>query len=81
MQLPAETRYSKSRRQNALDIISTCNRKGHYYLGLYFLLFLWLFALTGLLLNHSVELCGVLAEPEDIEVREAGTDLHRDRRC
>lgn len=28
------------------------NRKLHYYLGLYFLLFLWLFSLTGLLLNH-----------------------------
>ena len=53
MQSPAETRYIKSRRQNALDIISTCNRKGHYYLGLYFLFFVWLFALTGLLLNHA----------------------------
>jgi hypothetical protein len=29
------------------------NRKLHYYLGLYFLFFLWLFAFTGLLLNHS----------------------------
>ena len=29
------------------------NRKVHYYLGLYFLFFLWLFAFTGLLLNHS----------------------------
>jgi hypothetical protein len=29
------------------------NRKVHYYLGLYLLLFLWLFAFTGLLLNHS----------------------------
>jgi hypothetical protein len=29
------------------------NRRIHYYLGLYFLLFLWLFALTGFLLNHS----------------------------
>src|SRR5215210_4529914 len=29
------------------------NRKVHYYLGLYFLLFLWLFSLTGLLLNHG----------------------------
>jgi hypothetical protein len=26
----------------------------HYYLGLYFLFFVWLFALTGLLLNHSM---------------------------
>ena len=28
------------------------NRRLHYYLGLYFLLFLWLFSVTGLLLNH-----------------------------
>ena len=29
------------------------NRRIHYWLGLYLLLFTWLFALTGLLLNHS----------------------------
>ncbi|HEY0284109.1 MAG TPA: PepSY-associated TM helix domain-containing protein [Vicinamibacterales bacterium] len=29
------------------------NRRLHYYLGLYFLLFLWLFSLTGLMLNHQ----------------------------
>ncbi len=29
------------------------NRKLHYYLGLYLLLFVWLFSFTGLLLNHS----------------------------
>lgn len=29
------------------------NRRLHYYLGLYLLFFVWLFALTGLLLNHS----------------------------
>ena len=29
------------------------NRRGHYYLGLYFLFFLWLFSLTGLMLNHQ----------------------------
>jgi hypothetical protein len=28
------------------------NRRVHYFLGLYFLLFIWLFSLTGLLLNH-----------------------------
>ena len=32
---------------------ATWNRKAHYYLGLYFLFFLWLYAFTGLLLNHS----------------------------
>jgi hypothetical protein len=29
------------------------NRRLHYFLGLYFLFFIWLFALTGLLLNHA----------------------------
>lgn len=29
------------------------NHKGHIYLGLYFLTFIWLFAVSGLLLNHS----------------------------
>jgi hypothetical protein len=28
------------------------NRRLHYYIGLYFLLFLWLFAVTGLIMNH-----------------------------
>jgi hypothetical protein len=28
------------------------NRKLHFYFGLYFLFFLWLFAVSGLLLNH-----------------------------
>ena len=31
----------------------TWTRKLHYYLGLYFLLFVWLFSLSGLVLNHS----------------------------
>ena len=35
---------------NALEL---WNRKLHYYLGLYFLFFLWLFSLTGLMLNHQ----------------------------
>jgi hypothetical protein len=34
-------------------LFETWNRKLHYYLGLYFLFFLWLFSLTGLLLNHG----------------------------
>jgi hypothetical protein len=29
------------------------NRRLHYYLGLYCLFFLWLFSLTGLMLNHQ----------------------------
>jgi hypothetical protein len=35
------------------DTFEIWNRKLHYYLGLYFLFFLWLFAFSGLLLNHS----------------------------
>ena len=30
------------------------NARAHYYLGLYFLFFIWLFAITGLLLNHGM---------------------------
>src|SRR5437773_11143770 len=36
-----------------LLIFETWNRKVHYYLGLFFLFFLWLFSLSGLLLNHG----------------------------
>ena len=36
-----------------LATFETWNRKVHYYLGLFFLFFLWLFSLTGLLLNHG----------------------------
>ncbi len=39
--------------RRALNTFRVWNRKGHYYLGLYFLFFVWLFAFTGLLLNHS----------------------------
>ncbi len=34
-------------------VFDVWSRKLHYYSGLYFLLFLWLFAGSGLLLNHS----------------------------
>jgi hypothetical protein len=37
----------------ALKTVEVWNRKLHYYLGLYFLFFLWLFSLTGLMLNHQ----------------------------
>ncbi|MBL8293881.1 MAG: hypothetical protein JNN08_18700 [Bryobacterales bacterium] len=53
MQSHAERTPNKPRAQRARDIFSIWNRKAHYYLGLYFLFFLWLFAFTGLLLNHS----------------------------
>ena len=37
----------------AIKTLELWNRKLHYYLGLYFLFFLWLFSLTGLMLNHG----------------------------
>jgi hypothetical protein len=43
--------HAKSRERAA--ILALWNRKLHYYLGLYFLFFIWLFALSGLLLNHG----------------------------
>ena len=54
MPSPAEkaTPEKASLRRRA-DILQVWNRKLHYYLGLYFLFFLWLFAFTGLLINHS----------------------------
>ena len=43
----------KASARRLADIFQVWNRKLHYYLGLYFLFFLWLFAFTGLLINHS----------------------------
>jgi len=37
----------------SLPLWKVWNRKLHIYLGLYFLVFLWLFAISGLLLNHG----------------------------
>jgi hypothetical protein len=47
--IPAKS-PAPSRRRNALE---RWNRKLHYYSGLFLLFFVWLFAFTGLLLNHS----------------------------
>ena len=49
MPLSAKDSTGAKRRPN----LETWNRKVHYYLGLFFLFFLWLFSLTGLLLNHG----------------------------
>jgi len=38
-----------------LKRLAKWNRKIHIYLGLYFLFFIWLFGLSGLLLNHHWE--------------------------
>lgn len=46
---PVPTKASERR---AADVLTVWNRKLHYYIGLYLLLFLWLFSFTGLLLNH-----------------------------
>ena len=35
------------------DTFEVWNRKLHFYIGLFLLFFLWLFAFSGLLLNHS----------------------------
>ena len=63
--------------------VEVCNRKGHYYLGLYFLFFLWLFAFTGLLLNHGWQFAEfwpnrmVSKFERDVQVPVTGGDLDR----
>src|SRR4029079_4833360 len=39
-------------RASLLAVCERWNRKLHFYSGLFLLVFLWLFAFTGLLLNH-----------------------------
>ncbi len=34
--------------------VAKWNARTHYFLGLYFIFFIWLFAITGLLLNHGM---------------------------
>ena len=56
----------------AAKSLETWNRKLHYYLGLYFLFFLWLFSLTGLMLNHQQWFTDLYARHEvsyDPEIR------------
>jgi hypothetical protein len=53
MDLPANASSSSpSRRPGVVDGLVAWNRRIHFYLGLYLLFFTWLFAFTGLLLNH-----------------------------
>jgi hypothetical protein len=40
-------------RQRGAAAFEIWNRKLHFYIGLYLLFFVWLFAFTGLLLNHA----------------------------
>lgn len=42
-------------------LLESWNRKLHFYLGLYFLFFLWVFSLTGLMLNHGQWLVSLAA--------------------
>jgi hypothetical protein len=46
------TAPAKPLTRHLADTFQTWNRKLHFYTGLYLLFFLWLFAFTGLLLNH-----------------------------
>src|SRR5688500_7400263 len=43
---------AENRGRGATATFVVWNRRVHYFLGLYLLFFCWLFALTGLLLNH-----------------------------
>ena len=51
------------------EALEVWNRKFHYYLGLYFLFFLWLFALTGLMLNHQPWFSDLYQRQETVSVR------------
>jgi hypothetical protein len=66
-------------------IFEKWNRKIHFYLGLYFLFFLWLFLLSGLMLNHgnwSVSRAANQRRESQFERTvsvPAGTDIDRGR--
>jgi hypothetical protein len=44
---------TRPQRSATVPALEVWNRRIHFYLGLYFLVFLWLFALTGWMLNHG----------------------------
>jgi hypothetical protein len=52
MPWPADRTPQKVRPRGGADAFGAWNRRIHFYAGLYLLLFVWLFAFTGLLLNH-----------------------------
>lgn len=63
-------------------LVAKWNRKLHMYLGLYMLLFLWVFAVSGLLMNHPGWLGGQPKRtPTDhaVVMPQAGTDLEMAR--
>lgn len=62
--------------KNLTRLVGVWNRKIHIYIGLFFLLFLWLFSITGFLLNHPQWFAG-MPERSKREVRvqiPAGVD-------
>lgn len=72
--------------RSSTKVLELWNRKIHFYLGLYFLCFLWLFALTGLLLNHGQWRPAIAANARvesryerQIELPAGTTDLERAR--
>ncbi|MGH9723370.1 MAG: hypothetical protein ACRD8O_24425 [Bryobacteraceae bacterium] len=87
--MPSRTEQAAPRRtvsRRAPDSAAIWNRKTHYYLGLYFLFFLWLFAFTGLLLNHSSWKFAefwpnrkVSGFERQVEAPRSGSDLDRAR--
>jgi hypothetical protein len=87
MQSPIDTAQAvpKPGARRAQDTFKVWNRKGHYYLGLYFLFFLWLFAFTGLLLNHSWKFAEFWPSRKvskfegNIENPQASSDIERAR--
>src|SRR5664279_2230169 len=52
MQSPVSNSSRKPKSRSIADGLESWNRKLHFYIGLFLLFFLWLFAFTGLLLNH-----------------------------
>src|ERR1035437_6855204 len=71
-------------RPSSFSIFEIWNRKLHYYIGLYLLFFVWLYSLTGLLLNHSTWQCQrvgpsrrVSAEERLIQDPAPGSDLEQ----
>jgi hypothetical protein len=78
--------YADTRRRRTAASFEMWNRKLHFYLGLYFLFFLWLFSLTGLLLNHGQWAVAHAANQrtetryeQAIETPDGDTDLARAR--
>jgi hypothetical protein len=54
------------------------NRRIHFYLGLYFVFFLWLFSLTGLMLNHGQWLVSLAANERSEERYDRPIELPPD---